>query len=73
MITNANTAKRVSDLMLEISGQLDESVAIVKETCPREEFESYRRTVGRILGQMLLDVLDPLYAEHPILKPPGFK
>jgi hypothetical protein len=73
MITNANTAKRISDLMLDISGQLDESVATVKRTCPPEEFESYRRTVGRILGQVLLNVLNPLYAEHPTLKPPGLE
>lgn len=73
MITNTNTAKRISDLMLDISGQLDESVATVKMTCPPEEFESYRRSVGRILGQVLLDVLNPLYAEHPTLKPPGFE
>jgi hypothetical protein len=73
MITNATTAKHVSDLMLEISGQLDESVATVKKTCPPDEFESYRRSVGRILGQVLLDVLNPLYVEHPTLKPPGFK
>jgi hypothetical protein len=59
--------------MLDISGQLDESVAAVKRTCPPEEFESYRRTVGKILSQVLLDVLNLLYAEHPTLKPPGLE
>jgi hypothetical protein len=73
MITNANTAKRISDLMLDISGQLDESVTTVMKTCPTDEFENYRRTVAKILGQVLLNVLNPLYAEHPALKPPGFE
>jgi len=73
MITNANTAKRISDLMLDISDQLDESIAAVGKTCPTEEFEQYRQAVARILGQIPPGVLNSLYREHPLLKPPGFE
>jgi hypothetical protein len=31
----------------------------------------YRRAVGKIMGEVLLEVLNPLYAKHPTLKPPG--
>lgn len=66
MIRDARVAKEVSDLMIELSGRLDGSV---REQCSPEEFAAYRRAVGRIMGEMLLGVLNPLYAEHPSLKP----
>jgi len=55
--------------MIEFSGRLDGSIATVREQCSPEEFAAYRRAVGRIMGEMLLEVLNPLYAEHPSLKP----
>jgi hypothetical protein len=73
MFSHADTAKYVSDLMLDIPGRLDESVGIIKSSCTPEEEAAYRRSVGRILGRILLDVLNPLYAEHPSLKPQGFE
>ncbi|MFY9531882.1 MAG: hypothetical protein WBC04_01140 [Candidatus Acidiferrales bacterium] len=69
MIRDTAIARQVRDLMIEISGRLDHSIVTVRECCPPEEFEAYRRAVGRILGEML-EVLNPLYAEHPSLKPP---
>ena len=73
MIADTKMAKYVSELMLEISGRLDESVAKVNEACSPEEDLAYRRAVGRILGNILLHVLNPLYAEHPSLKPAEMK
>jgi len=69
MIRDARIAKQVSDLMIEFSGRLDGSIATVRDQCSPEEFAAYRRAVGRIMGEMLLEVLNPLYAEHPALKP----
>lgn len=71
MIQDTIVARRISDLMIEFSGRLDKSILMVKEHCPSEEFETYRRAVGHILGEMLLEVMNPLYAEHPSLKPRG--
>lgn len=73
MIRDARTAKEVSDLMIECSGRLDGSIATVRDRCSPEEFAAYRRAVGRILSEMLLEVLNPLYAEHPSLKPAGME
>lgn len=73
MITDNETAKYVSELMLDISGRLDESVAKVNKTCSPAEDSVYRRAVGGILGKILLEVLNPLYREHPSLKPSGME
>lgn len=70
MIRDNAVARQISEMMIEISGRLDRSVTTVKERCSSEEFETYRRAVGHIMGEMLLEVLNPLYAEHPSLKPP---
>jgi hypothetical protein len=73
MIKNDAVARQISDLMIEISGRLDASIVTVEENCSSEEFKIYRRAVGSILGEILLEVMNPLYKEHPSLKPPGFE
>jgi hypothetical protein len=68
MIKNAEIARQISDLMIEIGGRLDGSVLVVQQRCSPEEFRVYRRAIGQVLGDML-DILNPLYEEHPSLKP----
>jgi hypothetical protein len=70
MLTNEFQAARVSQLMLEISRNLDQSLHLVEDSPPDEQ-RRYKRAVGRILGEILCEVLNPLYAQHPSLKPPG--
>ncbi len=73
MIIDTVVAEKVSELMLNISGQIDSSVALIRDSCSSAEFESYRRAAGRVMGEILFEILNPLYAEHPSLKPPGFE
>ncbi len=73
MVENEGIAKQTSDLMLEFGGRLDASVALVKESCNEEELNGYRRAVGAIMAEMLLQVMNPLYRRHPDLKPAGLK
>jgi hypothetical protein len=44
---------------------------IYPKACPLEESRAYRFAVGNILGEVLVEVLNPLYAKHPTLRPPG--
>ncbi len=60
------------DLSQRVTAQLNESVAQVRDECGAEELHAYRRAVGKVMGEILLEVLNPLYAEHPELKPPGW-
>lgn len=73
MIDNISVAKQISDLMLDCGGKLDKSVALVGDKCSSEELQLYRRAVGRIMGEILLEVLNPLYKMHPSLRPPELK
>ena len=66
-------ARQLSKLMLEYAAKLDESVSLVLTNCSQEEVTKYRIAVGKIMGGMLLDIMNPLYAEHPDLRPPQLK
>mgnify|MGYP005826687785 CR=1 FL=1 len=71
MIKNEEIARQISDLMLECGRRIEASVAMVQEQCDAEDFQRYRRAAGGVLGALYLDVMQPLYGEHPGIKPAG--
>jgi hypothetical protein len=71
MIRNISVAQQVSDLMIEFSARIERSILTVQENCSPEEFKTYRLAAAKILAEMLLEVMNPLYTEHPDLKPAG--
>lgn len=73
MIKNLEVARQISNLMVDISRRLNSSILDVERECSSEEFKAYRRAVGSILGEILLEVMNPVYKEHPSLKPPGLE
>lgn len=73
MIKDKHIAERISLLMIEFGSRIDESVAMVKKQCSNTEFEMYRRAAGMVMGEMLLSIMNPIYKEHPELKPPELK
>ena len=66
-------ALRIRDMLLEFSGKIDESVRLVKDTCPEDEFRRYRSGTAQIMGAMYAEVLRPLFREHPELEPESMK
>jgi hypothetical protein len=69
MISDTKIAREISQLMLNMCAQVDESLARVREQCPADEVRAYQTATGRIVGAILMDVLEPLYIRHPELKP----
>ena len=67
------TARDISELMLALGADLDRSVGRVKEAESEAEFRRYREAVSKIMTTMLLEIMNPLYAEHPDLKPAQLK
>jgi hypothetical protein len=70
---NISTAKEVSDLMVSMGERLNASVRLVQATEDEAEFRRYRDAVSKIMTTMLLEIMNPLYAEHPDLKPPELR
>jgi hypothetical protein len=70
VVQDEKVAAGISELMLDIAERLNVSLLVVMENCSSEEFVAYRTTVGELMGDILLKVLNPIYLEHPSLKPP---
>lgn len=65
------TAKRISDKLLEASKLMDDATSIAREEATPEEFLIVRDAVGVAMGELLLEVLNRLYNDHPDIKPKG--
>lgn len=72
MIKNKLIAIQINQLMMNYSKDLNKSLLDVQKNCDSFEFEAYRLAVGKILGEMLIEVMNPLYLEYPDLKPEGW-
>ena len=51
---------------------MDDAASIAKEHATQEEFVVIRDAVGVAMGELLLEVLNRLYRDHPDVKPDGF-
>jgi hypothetical protein len=66
---NKTLAEQTSLLLLRVSAKLDAQLALLKTQCSDEEFQGYRRGFGYVLGYLFTEIMTPIYAEHPDLKP----
>jgi len=71
LIKDKSVAQQISELMLEYSERINESIRLVQDKCSLEEFKTYRLAAAKVMGEMFLEVMNPLYREHPDLKPEG--
>ena len=72
MIKDPSTAAEVNEQLLKASTALNQALFLVRDKCSEEEFSAFRLSTGKVLGEMLFELLNPLYAKHPELMPPGF-
>lgn len=62
-------AESILALVFEYGGKLNDSMLEVRDTGEEEEFHRYRRAVGNVLASAFENIIDPIFAEHPDLKP----
>jgi hypothetical protein len=68
-IENESAAEKVSLASIEVSKILNELLIDIESQCSEGEFRELRLVVGRLLGDILLEILNPLYRQHPRLMP----
>ena len=73
MFNDKEVASEISKLMFALGAQLNGSLIRVQERCPASEFEAYRAVVGRLMGEMFVEVSMPIFAQYPDLKPPELR
>jgi pyruvate/2-oxoacid:ferredoxin oxidoreductase beta subunit len=52
---------------------LSECLTIAKSSSTPEEYERLKRAVGSVVGTLEIDLLWPLYREHPDLEPENLR
>ena len=73
MISDKTTAEAIDRSMRSCSSALNESIRLVMETCPDEEFQVYRKKVATLMADIYFEVLRPLYRKYPDLEPPELR
>jgi hypothetical protein len=71
MIADQQLAAEVGERVLEVNRLLNETASLVQSRGTNEEAAAFRLAIGRVLGELLFDVVNPLYQQHPELKQPG--
>ncbi len=68
-----DVAQSILALTFEYGGRLNDSMLAVREAGDAEEFGRYRRAVGNVLDSAFENIINPILAEHPDLKPDQLK
>ena len=72
MISDRALAQEVSACMVECSTKRGALVKSAQAVCPESEYPQFRIAIQKVMREMMLEVMKPIYAQHPDLMPPGF-
>lgn len=72
-IQNENHAKKIQDCALMVSAELNNSLSQMQLVLSDKEFLEYRNAVGKVLGEILLEILNPIHQTYPELIPSEMK
>jgi len=70
---NEDAAKQMLVILDEVSARLNEVVRLAQAHGSEDEFHRIRRTVGRAMGDLHLDVAVPIFDAYPDLIPEAFR
>ncbi|MCO7223204.1 hypothetical protein [Pleionea sp. CnH1-48] len=73
MIKDKELAKKIVAVVDECSKQLNSTICEVKDNCSKDEFNSYRKAAGFVMGYIYTDIVAPIYSKHPELEPDELK
>lgn len=62
-------AEKISVLLMQINASLNQSVRFVMDKDSEDNFKSYRLATGKIIGDLYVDLLRPLWDRFPELLP----
>ena len=64
-------AREVAEHIEGAIARLSASLSLANQHMPPNEFAAFQKSVGLAIGKLSHEVLDPIYAKHPDLAPPG--
>jgi hypothetical protein len=66
-------AAEILGVVLRHSAEQDEVLARVRSMCSEHEFRGFQQAIGKTMGAMLLEVINPIVSTYPELMPPEMK
>lgn len=71
MITDKQLAADISERVLRVNSLLNEMADLVQKNGEESELRPFCLAIAKVSGELLLEIANPLYREHPELKPQG--
>jgi hypothetical protein len=71
MISDKQLAADISERILRVNDLLNEMTNLVQKHGKEDELRPFCFAIAKVSGELLLEVANPLYREHPELRPPG--
>jgi hypothetical protein len=69
---NLDLATKIAENLVRIESDLNNALHLIETNCKQDEFQLYRTAFGKLMGTIYLDILEPLFDEHPSLIPPDW-
>jgi hypothetical protein len=64
-----DAAKIIMDVVIRHLAEQDAALIKIQTLCTAEEFNEYRRMIGKSMGEMISEILNPIVTKYPALKP----
>ncbi len=64
-----DAAKIIMEVVTRNAAEQDSALTKIQSLCTEDEFNEYRQMIGRSMGAMLVEIIHPIVAKYPDLKP----
>jgi hypothetical protein len=64
-----DAAKIIMDVVIRHLAEQDAALIKIQTLRTAEEFNEYRRMIGKSMGEMISEILNPIVTKYPALKP----
>ena len=61
------------DVTIKNAAEQDAALIEIQSLCTEDEFREYRLMIGKSMGAMLFEIIYPIVAKYPELKPAELK
>jgi hypothetical protein len=68
-----DAAKMIMEVVTKNAAEQDAVLAQIQSLCTEDEFNEYRRMIGRSMGAMFFEIISPIVVKYPELKPAQLK
>jgi hypothetical protein len=65
-----DAAKIIIEVVTRNAAEQDAVLKQIQPLCSEGEFSEYRLMIGKSMGAMLFEIINPIVAKYPDLKPP---